>query len=190
MINLLSAEQRARLGQTYRQRLLATGGFFLLSLLFVALLLGGLLIKTITDKQSALAGELEREHPAGADGESDARMLAEQTRRELAVIKSLPDRLSISGLWREVLAARSPNIRITSWRWRTGLPDRQAGGKETAAAFDLSGVAASRASLLDFLERLKKSPMFTAVESPIANLIKSRDVNFTLKLTLPQNDQR
>ena len=48
----------------------------------------------------------------------------------------------------------------------------------------LSGIAQTRRSLLNFEEALRSSGRFQEISSPLSNIIRDRDINFTIKGTL------
>lgn len=48
----------------------------------------------------------------------------------------------------------------------------------------LSGYAATRSAFLEFKDNLTESPIFTTVDSPISNLLKQEDIQFTLDIIL------
>jgi len=53
----------------------------------------------------------------------------------------------------------------------------------TSDRVELRGWAEKREYLLKFEDALKKSPYFTKVESPLSNLIKQKEINFSFTLT-------
>ncbi len=59
--------------------------------------------------------------------------------------------------------------------------------KNTEGAFvgRISGVASTRSGLLLFVDELKKIPDFSEVSVPISNLVKDRDIAFSLDFILP-----
>jgi len=51
----------------------------------------------------------------------------------------------------------------------------------------IMGNAATRDSLLSFIARLKNKRSFEKVESPVSNLLKNADVNFSISMDLVKN---
>lgn len=49
----------------------------------------------------------------------------------------------------------------------------------------LSGVAATRAPLFDFMKALEEDGAFSAVDLPISNFVKERDIGFSIQITIP-----
>ena len=56
----------------------------------------------------------------------------------------------------------------------------------TRAAISLSGVADSRASLLEFAEVLRTNPQFSDVDLPVSQLVAEEDVGFTVQAVYEQ----
>ena len=73
--------------------------------------------------------------------------------------------------------------------------------KDPESSFSLKGTAASRQSLTSFIEMLKKDVAFRDVSLPISDLVKDRNIDFTVMIKLkgdkpetvqktpPQNDE-
>jgi len=86
--------------------------------------------------------------------------------------------------------AHYPSIPLTAYVKRIA-EDTPAGITVTALSysksrgrFDLDGHANRREDLLVFVSRLKNETMFSAVDSPITNLLKEIDAKFHLSLTV------
>lgn len=57
------------------------------------------------------------------------------------------------------------------------------------ATIELSGVAAKRRDLLDFLDNLRGDKTFSNLESPVSNLIKDKNADFTIILTVAKKSE-
>lgn len=182
MINLLTKEGQVNLLREYRRRRVAVGGFLLLILCLVALTLTGNLIYRIKSRQTETKAALAR---LSLKSETDAEVKAvlQATNLDVAALKR-PDRArpDLVAWWQLVVKARPAGLKLTDWLWESGTKDKP-------SALSLSGRAGSRQVLLNFIERLKKESAFTAVNSPISNLIKSGDFDFTIQLTLNANEK-
>ena len=53
----------------------------------------------------------------------------------------------------------------------------------STASITLEGVSATRESLVSFKKRLEESGSFKAVDLPISNLAKDKNINFTINMT-------
>lgn len=62
-----------------------------------------------------------------------------------------------------------------------GLSHQQLEGKTTVR---LNGIAPRRDDFIGFLRALETSGMFSSVQSPVSNLVKDRDLVFSVELTL------
>ena len=58
--------------------------------------------------------------------------------------------------------------------------------EDELGAIALIGNARTRIALSDFRDNLEEHPMFTAVELPISNLVKDRDITFSMKVSLSE----
>lgn len=178
MINLLTTEGKAAVVQEYRKRRSRTGGIFSLIIWLAGIALVGTLIFQVKIKQDETRGALER-LSLSPNKENDAKALIQKTNLEIATLKSnTGTRPIITDWWRVIINSKPDSIQITDWLWTAS------DGKDKMATLNLAGQADTRQSLLDFVERLKQDPAISAVESPVSNLIKNRDLDFTLKLNL------
>lgn len=58
---------------------------------------------------------------------------------------------------------------------------------DTASQFTVSGLAANRLDLVAFRDALDASPQYDDVDLPISNLIKDRDIVFTMRFVSPSD---
>ncbi|GEM_PF-2388256 len=56
--------------------------------------------------------------------------------------------------------------------------------QKKGAAISIRGKAARRGDLIQFMENLRNRAEFTNIQSPVANLLKEENIDFTLSLTL------
>lgn len=52
------------------------------------------------------------------------------------------------------------------------------------SALSIKGIATNRQSLVSFTDTLKKDPAFVSVDLPISNLVKDRDISFSISIKL------
>lgn len=57
-------------------------------------------------------------------------------------------------------------------------------------AIDISGKARTRASLVEFTERLKKENIFENINIPISNFAKDSNIDFSVKLIIKKNEKQ
>jgi hypothetical protein len=104
------------------------------------------------------------------------------TNKKISLLKEEnKDKLKITELVRVVVSHVNPKVTIKNINFdRTAVP----GENKTMAIMRISGNAKDRDGYLAFLWALEKETnYFTKVESPITNLIKSKDLSFQLNLT-------
>lgn len=82
------------------------------------------------------------------------------------------------GFLQKVLISKPAGVKINGIFFARGI------STDSEAVIELSGAANNRRSLLAFLEQLRADKSFTAVDSPVSNLIKENNVDFSLKLRL------
>ena len=182
MINLLTKEGQEKLIREYRRRRLVVACFPRAVIWLVGLVTVGALVYQIHQKQAETDEALNRVslEPNANAGTQDS---LQETNADIATLKkSGTSRPSLSGLWKNVLEDKANGVRITDWRW--GIDT-----KTKVTKLELVGRSSTRQALLDFIEKLKQNKTFTTVDSPISNLIKNRDLDFTITLTINQHEK-
>lgn len=79
-------------------------------------------------------------------------------------------------LFEEVIKLKPASVKIKSLSYATTT--------STAGSLSLAGLALTRTDLLKYVDLLKQNPTFSQVESPVGNLIRDKNVEFTLVLTV------
>lgn len=178
MINLLTPETQAAVLVEYRSRRRVVGGCLALGVLLSALALGGTLLSQLRLQQLALKDDLGK--LATANSNDELKNTLQQTGAEIALLRTTSNERPLVALWRLMLAHRPSQLMLDGWT-------SEAATINTAATIKLSGQAPDRQTLLNFLDALRREPTFSAVDSPITNLIKSRDIPFNIQLTLAKS---
>lgn len=179
MINLLPDTEVLKRLREYRSRKRVVAGGLFLGLVVMAMILSGTIYFGLYLRRQAavqtLAGlKQESETIASAALAADLAGLDEQVR----LLSGVPLAESpFVSLLERVLGHRNQGIRITNIRYVA-----EAEGE----VIDLAGVALSRQSLLAFIEAFKNDEAFASIDSPISNLIKDRDVPFTLSIVVAE----
>ena len=91
-----------------------------------------------------------------------------QASAELAALASMPGDLDLASLVRTIATLRPAGVLIQSIAYESK--------RGTARAFTLGGTASYRDELLQFVEALKGERAFAAVDLPIGDLARERDV--------------
>ncbi len=145
----------------------------------MSLVLGGLLSSHIQIKQDEATAALLQLDNKDLENTSQTLQTAASA---VAIARAGADRESLSELFTLVAEVTPEAIQITERQW-------QAPNGETPASLSLSGEAADRQSLLNFIAQLESLERAAQVESPIANLIQSRDSKFNIEITLKPYEQ-
>lgn len=170
MINLLPPE--AEKVWMREQRLRAAATFCLMAAL----------VSLVVLVASLPTGELLARHGESlAQDDSLAQEVqarAEDVERELKTTRSLIEHLSQSSVSKQysVLIALMDDLAAEE----ATLTHFNFGDKKE---LELNGVAATRASLSSFRERLENHESVKAVDSPLSNLVKDTDVPFSMTIT-------
>lgn len=178
MNNLLPPQERKLILTDYRRRRLAVGVFLLTVIVLVVTGLFGLQAGRFKSaaKNTRWLREIE-EKQQGHQTFIKAKDSISQVNRHITVLSALtkPD-VGPAGFINKVLLRRPVGVVISGFNYRSNFA--------TARTITLIGRAETRASLLFFIDALKKEPAFAAVDSPVANLIREKDADFTVTINL------
>lgn len=174
MINLLPQTAILKTKADYRQRRFIVVAYLFAALLFIASVILATfylrvhLLKNIFAEQVARAENNETE-----EFNQLADDLAQASARARA-LRGLSAEGLLTGLIGRVLSHRS-SVNLSGFRFTQNT--------EGLFLFDVTGRAATRQDFLKFVESLRQDPGFL-VESPVSNLIKDRELDFKLKITV------
>lgn len=176
MINLLPLEYRSNWRKLLRWRLINIGGLFIWGwVIFVAVISFGLLY-TVKQDRLALEAQLKREGSKVASVEYQ-RLIQywRGVKADAQVINSLKS-LAPSFVVMD-LVTRQPVAGIN-------IESLELNNESTTTTIKVTGTGVTRANYLALVDWLKKQSGITAVTAPVSNLIKDRDLVFTLDLQL------
>jgi hypothetical protein len=181
MINLLSSEQKKLLRSDYRQRVLVVSGFLFSFLLLIAIGILATLYLSVDTNYKQTKDALAKEQA------KNIIMAANKLEKE---IKSFSQKLSlltksststpVTEVIKSVLNRKVSGVALDDIQY-----DKSS---DNLAVLKISGVAQTRSQLLAFVEVLRSDPNFKKVDSPVSNLIKERQAEFTLNLEI--NDKQ
>ncbi|MEK7558510.1 MAG: hypothetical protein AAB507_01645 [Patescibacteria group bacterium] len=176
MINLLPDGYKGQIEKEYRGRLLIVAliFIFLTEIVSIMLLLPSYFISE-TKYYSALNRTLKDISANGADSlkTSDA---IKKINDKIALLKiSGGDKAQVGALINSIVAQKYSAIAIKSINYEM---------RGSTAKIDVLGVAKSRESLLGFVDRLKKEKYFAEVYSPVSNLVKDRNIDFSIQIAI------
>lgn len=173
MINLLPDEKKALIRNLYRGRLFCVGGYFLASLLTIFIIF---ILTVYAGEYWQYRAILKRS--AGRVLPAEAKILSDL--REAKSRLKLVNRGSSVDL---------PHVLTTTLLARPlGVSVKQISFSqtETKRLLILSGESATRDDLLAYLDNLRSLSIFSQVSSPLSNLLKNRDTEFTIELILSE----
>lgn len=182
MINLLPEEKLLTLRADYEARRFAVGSALFFSWLVVAAVVAGSVYLSFRTERLVLVGQLESASSSpGEIATSTAGPSLGQIRADVIALTQIEKRrLWPSSVLEGVLSVRPPGVRLLRLALET---------EANQFVLNLSGLALSRTDLLNFVDRLKRDEVWATVDSPVSNLIKDKNVEFTLKLTLKDNHE-
>lgn len=178
MINLLPPAERQLVHADYRRRWLVISGFLVFGLLVIGIInLASLLNILRVEGRGLTAALTQAQSEAKKTGTTEVAKSVSDLNRKLGQLgfKTNENRLASATL-PKIIAHRNPEIKLDSLGY-----DQTAAGLVT---LNLSGLAGTRQALLDFIAALRQDQTFAAVGSPVSNLIKDRDIAFTLQLQI------
>ena len=175
-MNLLQDKNKKAIRGEYIRRLAVVAGMFLLFDFFVGIILIAPVYYRSGEQEKDLDFLLKNSENKIAEG---GRAPA------AAVINDINDKISI-------LESRQKNAATKSAVLREISNERSDGVSLTEFVFDdknglsISGTSRRREDLLGFVDLLKANERFKKVDSPVANLLKSKDFDFNIQITYVQ----
>ena len=172
MINLIPPVARKKVAREYWLRVTAVACFAVGT---VSLIAGVLLLPTYVliqlqiDVQKSSADTLT--DTASSYDVSAAQLIAASRQAQILVDRS---QLAIVSNYVETIETiAGSDITVIDTEYMQG---------EEADQVSISGQAATRQALVNFRDQLEANPQFEAVDLPISNLIKDRDILFTITM--------
>src|SRR3989344_1199853 len=178
MINLLPISEIKKIISEYRVRLVTT----VLVMLAVTMVIASALLfpayLLASHKRTTILEELSKTGNQNASSQEtkDLEKIVKEMDVTLDMLGSKGQKFSISNdIVAKTAGFKTGNIKITGMFY-----DK----KDPESSFSLKGTAASRQSLTSFIEMLKKDVAFRDVSLPISDLVKDRNIDFTVMIKL------
>lgn len=172
MINLLPESQESVVMGEYRRRLIVvTLSLFtfvcFLSLLFLlpSFILSGVKLKSLSER-AALFSDKKLE-------EGDSAAALTRLEGQVALMKTRQERRDVGTLIDTVIARKGGLVVLKGFSYER---------RGETSKLDVNGTAKTRAALIAFVDRLKEQKEFSEVYSPVSNLVKDRDIDFTVQI--------
>jgi hypothetical protein len=174
MINLLTPEAQASLRRQYiRRRRVVASGMILFCLISILALASTILLQ-LQVKSNEIQTKLDAQTTSDEDVQQEQDL--KQINAELALLRSRGSEPAISDLLSLVSDMRPSGITISSWSFSAP--------SSAAVVISLKGQARDRSTLLAFESALRNSDAFASVDSPVSNLIKNQNGDFSITLTV------
>lgn len=181
MINLQLPNEKEELLLEYKKRKIFVFSALVLFALIISIVLIGTLYTIIKIDKSSSAeslGVIKNEDQVNKF--NDFEKTLKDTSELVSLIKTNQVKGELtSDLVKEIVSLRSTGIKINAINISKEL--------DGVSRVELKGVSLTRKSLTSFLDILKKQPRFTEVDSPIANLIKDVNSDFTVSFKVGLN---
>lgn len=178
MSNLLPYSEKKKILGMYRKRFLALVFFSAAFILFsgaVLLFPAYVVLKDSAGSLTEKRDQLKKDETAALQG-TLAKTISDINKR-LAVFPDTAILSPVIGTFvRPVLTTKTPAIHITNMGYTVG--------DSGTINVQISGIAASRSSLLSFADALKATNGFKNVTVPISSFIKDSNVTFTISAVL------
>lgn len=176
MINLLSDSQKKTVRAEYWGRLVLVGLLFVLLTLVistVSLLPANFISDTKYAALKARADVLNRQGKI-ADM-SKVTLIIQDLNEKLLLLRTAKKNTEVGVVILKIVENTGPNVRISSIAYER---------RGETSKLDISGISDKRESLITFVDKLKKEKLFSAVYSPVSNLVKETDISFKIEIGL------
>lgn len=183
-INLLPADFQKEIMAERASRLIQVAGIFIFIIIVINITplfpfwLGAILQEK----------ELQRELAAIQQSSlfvrvADIEAAIAELNHEIGLFKAKDERFELGPVIKQIIALKPRRVQVKSFHFEQG--DKS---KNQPSRLTLLGNAQNRASLLDFVKANESSGLFSSVRSPISNLLREADIDYSLILEL--NDER
>jgi Tfp pilus assembly protein PilN len=177
MLNLLPEENKKELAIEYRRRRAMVSLGFLAALFLATLLLFLPALIVSYNKKNQVSNNYQLIKVASTIRDYDSlRTVIDDVRSKLLLLKPSDNRAYIHDELQAIISQKSRAISITGFDFKPAPP---AGKTEIS----LIGKATSREELVAFSRALEQSPLFSKVEVPVSDLVRGRDIDFSIKIT-------
>lgn len=177
MLNILATEEKKKILIEYRLRLGVISVFAVAALVFASLVLLAPSYLLAVSKYNNAKNELAtlEEKYGGTGKEKDVATQIRDINNKIALLSGgdTGDRLSPPQVSIDILKTKSKAIKIYGFTYDATTNQER---------IVLTGIAANRDSMANFIETLKKDAMFTNVTLPISSYVKSTDIDFSVVL--------
>jgi len=179
MVNLLPDEKKEILKKEYHLRVFLAGSYFaVISLAILVVILGSyfFLVRQEIGKLEEGAGSKNASTTLAGD-----MVLVKEINQKLLLLNTRFESMLPTELARVFISYKNDNIKITRIEYQN---------KENVGYATVKGIARTRESVITLLEDLKQNQSFMNVDLPISDLSKSKDVPFTISLSIKKDEEK
>ena len=182
-MNLLPEENKILFKKYYLKRFFAVFGVLIFSIIAVGSIVLMPMYSLILSHKSDLKAELAAYLKKDAElADSVAALEIKKLNNRLNFAENYGKDKKLSGIFKNILVQKNSGIKITFFSYEKGAK------QDDKDKVFLSGKAKKRDDLITFESRLKKELRVSEVISPVSNLIKEKDSDFSLTLYI-QNEK-
>ena len=173
-MNLLPLERKDKIQKEKRRRFALVAGvlFPVLFLIALILLLPSFFLVAFEEKNFERQFASLKENAVLKEAEKIESAISELNKKIEFYKTNQKESKNLSPFFYEILKAKPSPIALSSFLFEKG-----ADKKDKIA---LQGKASDRTAFISFVEALRKNPDFEEVVSPVSNLLKEKDLEFSL----------
>lgn len=179
MINLLDNSEKKRIRRHYSVRL-GIASLFLITILFIVgsiFLIPSLFLISVKEKE-VLKQSIIAEKVLVLHGGGNVSDITKSTNRKISIFLTPEKDINPTSIIQAIIDKMVDSITVEGFfLQKEGVEDRR--GKVI-----IRGNSRNRESLISFVGRLRESEFFESVDLPTSNLVKSRNINFSITIFL------
>lgn len=174
-MNLLPHSEQKHIRREYYMRVAVVGSILLSSVTVMGILM---IVPSyiLAHNERVILEEQHKEVVEGVKQDTTSQEVIKTMNHQIERADELISKKHIASIFAEIVHEKPPGAFIT------GLYQEK--GSAKLYTVDVRGVADTRATLLSFQESLKNNRAFDSVTIPISNFAKSKNIPFTITLTI------
>lgn len=177
MINLLPWRKQKQIQREYRYRVLVLGGIFVVIALGVSVVILGTYYFILQNEKGNLES-IRKTQSTSPEVQENIETIHD-LEKKLAVLSKDDRRHDFTDIFKIVTEKKTAGIHINEFVIKNNAD---------TSILDVKGRAETRDEFVGFLEKLESEELFLSVESPISNLSKSFDIQFSITIELAPHE--
>ena len=172
MINLLPPENKIAIKKEYLRRLVVVFGIFLLSIILVIAVLLITLFFIVNNQKKAQDESVFLKEHLSLQNEAEINSLVSEINSKISLLNNNQKNTKrVSEILEKVISTKTKEIKITFLSFDSNK-------------VSIYGTSETRTDLINFIEDLKKEPVFSRVNFPLSNFLKEGNVEFNIVIEL------